>query len=1278
MADVNVRKDNNSAFDTRLRQLLWRTRLRALANGLIRLGAIGGLMVLVSAWAVGGETGPGGFNGWGLTLSLGLGLAALVWSLVLKPWRALRTPRQLAGRIEREADFANLVVAAEEAGRLPERWPSDNPVVMELKRRLMARAAEVLTLASPADILPLRYRRSSAVVLAVTLILAVILLAGVPREMARGWGRLLQPAVPQLSAATGGLYAGVSPDHVVVGQMVALEALDFAGGIGPAVAEIRRGAGTWQTLPTRRATLTTTTPGLPDPYRLWQAEVKEVREDFVWRFRRGTLVSATRQVAVHHYPLLTTLAARVIPPAYTHLPRRDLERLPSWIEVPAGSRLELTGRVSHPVRRADLLTGANDTLALLVDSLVDSLVVRGSLEIDRDRSFVVTLTDHHDLNNQSPLAYEIAAAADQLPGVNLVRPDNDGILPISGEVDLVLEAADDFGLESLSLLTRTGAAVRRGSEQGEAWLGSAFWTRSGASVSPDSWQEIATAAGILRVRATRLDTEESVLRARFGLELRADGLDLVAGDALELLVEAVDNKEPRPSGRARSLVLRLVLPSASDVLLSQSEANEDRKSELEEMRRRSQQLNLDLDRLTRELMKNPRPDWARQQEMEAAIDRQQKLQQELARVADQLQNELEKLAQSQLASEAQLQKADEMSELLSQSNSDQLSDLLQKMADGGGQASPEDVARAMDEVARNQKEMARRLDAALAMLKRMAQEQELDGLTALLEQMIQKQQELADLSRQLAEQQAEEDQQSDDQSGQEDGEEEEGQDGDQQDGDKQDGEGSEGDNAEGEPQDSDSPAGETPENEAGDESKDQGGEQDTATPTAEELARRQEALEKELEQLQEKLEEALENLREENAAKEENGEKPAESSQDMAEALEKALDQVQQQRQKDDMGKAGQQLEQMDPAEAAKMQEQALRDLGALYSVLLESKQAMQQAMKMEQVGSLRGLAADMLALSARQEEIAQLIPAQLRDLRSLDLTRSQHRLQKAAVGVRAGLGELMAEAPNRIMKLLVQLDGLIETMGEGVQAMEDNRAPVARRHTRESLALTNRLVIGLLTEAQMQGSGSGGGGSSQPQSMSEQLQQMAQDQAGLNGVTEELRRMLADRGISQQARSQMKRLGAEQAEMAAKMGELAEEERGKAEGERLLGDLAEMGRDMESIGREIDDGLVSEETLIRQERILSRMLDARNSVRRRDFTSRRESQAAGRLYADQEGVPQRDQADSNSPFRLKYQPLEQAPMEYRDLVRRYFAALDSLGRRAEVPLPEPLGGDMP
>jgi len=433
------------------------------------------------------------------------------------------------------------------------------------------------------------------------------------------------------------------------------------------------------------------------------------------------------------------------------------------------------------------------------------------------------------------------------------------------------------------------------------------------------------------------------------------------------------------------------------------------------------------------------------------------------------------------------------------------------------------------------------------------------------------------------------------------------------------------------------------------------------------LARRQEALAEEMEQLKEKLEEALANLEEQNA------EKKTPSSEQMQESLEQALQKMEQQKSKNSMSQASEELSQMDPEMAAKLQQQALRDMGSLYSVILKSQAAMQAAMDQHQVSSLRQLAADMLSLSARQEIISGRIPARIRDVRSLELTRSQHRVQKAATSVRDGLSELLDDNPNRIMKLLADVDEVIETMGESLNALEDNRAQVARSGASTSLSLSNRMVIGLLTEAQMSSSSSGGSGDEQQMSMSEQLKAMAKDQAELNSLTEQMRHMLANRGISQEARAQMKRLGESQGELAGRMKELADEARDNPAGDRILGDLGELGNVMETLSQDVEQGLVSEETLIRQERILSKMLDARNSVRQRDYSSRRESRTARELYGADGGLLDQETLNGDqTPFELRYQPLEKAPLEYRSLVRKYFRALEqfreSKAREIEVP----------
>ncbi len=1220
--------ESRELFYQRLRQLRRRTLLRVTWFGMARMVGVGGAMLMMTAWLLGGVDQPEKFVTWGFLVSLGFGLAALAWNNLLgRLWR-LRSLRQLVQLLERRGYFANILVAAEEALRDPVRWNDETPVAVELRSRLFKRGLTFLENLGPADAMPINRQRQTWLSVAFSLLLTVSLVTAPGDTLEKGWGRLWNPWSIWTDPPTGGLYAIKDKDFVIAGGDISLSALDATGESNAALCEIMIGSGVWQPLPTHREVTFVDPPGPTPPFRKWVADLDRVHEDFQWRFRRGSMITETHRVVVRRHPLVSELAGFIQPPAYTHLKLREMQRLPTWLEAPAGSRLGISGETSQPLSSMLMITDSGDSVALDFADRSFS----GELPVDRSFSFRLVLEDSFGLNNQDPLRYEIVATEDEPPTIGLQRSDDDGTLPVDGQVQWRSDAADDFGLAAISVGLRILARDADDTDDKPEYENQVLWSGGQVkSAGSDGWMQWKTISGVVGLRPRLLDgldlAGDEPIQASLGIEARFEHLDLVPGDILELRMKAVDNRRPGPAAVGFSSVLRMKLPSAADVLAAQADSSQERRSDLEEMRNRGRQLGADLERLTRELLKNPIPDWARQQEMEAAMQRQKKLQEELAKVASQLQKDVDKLASGQMTSEKMLDRAEEVSQLLDQSSSQELNEMMQKMENADGRLSPEELAEAMKEVAKNQKEMARKLDAALAMLQRMDQEQEMEGIASLLEKMIRKQQELADMSRQMAEQQ-------ENQAGQEN---EAGQ------------EGQEGEN--------------------GEESSE--GQNDSAqeTPDAEELARRQEALAEEMQQLQEKLEEALANLEEQNKDRQSPG------SEEMQEALEQALEQMEKQNSKDSMSEASEELAQMDPQMAAKLQQQALRDMGSLYHVILKSQSAMQMAMQQNQVSSLRQLAADMLVLSARQEIIAERIPARIRDVRSLNLTRSQHRVQKAGLGIRDRLSELMSESPTRIIRLIEKLDEVLESMGQSLRSLEDNRAQNARKGATSSLALCNRMVIGLLTEAQMSSSSSGGTGQEQQQqkSMSEQLKEMAKDQAELNAMTEALRKQLANRGISQQARSQMKRLGEKQGQMAGRMNELAEEARKNPEGQRILGDLGELGQVMETVSQEVQQGLVSEETLIRQERILSRMLDARNSVRQRDYSSRRESHTARDLYSTEGGL-QDDQGPGgeDNPFELRYVPLEKAPLEYRALVRKYFQALEKLrqsgSREIEVP----------
>jgi hypothetical protein len=325
---------------------------------------------------------------------------------------------------------------------------------------------------------------------------------------------------------------------------------------------------------------------------------------------------------------------------------------------------------------------------------------------------------------------------------------------------------------------------------------------------------------------------------------------------------------------------------------------------------------------------------------------------------------------------------------------------------------------------------------------------------------------------------------------------------------------------------------------------------------------------------------------------------------------------------------------------------------------MLRSQMAMKMAMKAEQSGQMRDLAADLLALSQRQEDLGLDLPTSLRDVRVDDLARRQHVILQGTMTVRDGLEDVAGAAPREILRMLEELDGLLTRLGRTLDQLEEGRSAGARQASDGALGEMNQLVIGLLTQAQM--TGQGGGGTSAMPMLSQQLRQMSEEQAGLNAMAEQLRQQQGR--LSQELRAGMKRLQQGQQGLAGKARQLAEEQRAEASEEqgRLLGDLDQLARDMESVGDDLAGDLITEETLRRQDRILSRLLDMHNASRERDWARRRESRAADELFADQEGDTGPGIEDL-APEARRWRPVEEAPPAYRDLVRDYFRQVQRL-----------------
>jgi hypothetical protein len=432
---------------------------------------------------------------------------------------------------------------------------------------------------------------------------------------------------------------------------------------------------------------------------------------------------------------------------------------------------------------------------------------------------------------------------------------------------------------------------------------------------------------------------------------------------------------------------------------------------------------------------------------------------------------------------------------------------------------------------------------------------------------------------------------------------------------------------------------------------------DAAARRAEELARRQDALNREMQSAKSESE------RRELAAEQERRGEEAEALRQEVEALARELEQHQRPQAAEASRQAAEEMEReaeprMDqarrelqegrPAEARRSGERARESLSKAASQLSEASQQMGNQGNQEQLAAVRRAAQDLVSLSQRQEELS------TEGTSGRERAQWQKDLQQGAEQVEQDLREAAKDTPFLDSKAGRRLDEAVRRLSRSSQAFEQGNPGEGERQSGEAATALNEAVIALRdTEQSMcQGQNPGQGSNGRAQ-----LQQMIGQQTELNRDTQSLaerlsrqQRLLASDQQSLQemaARQEAIRRGIEEALQQSREGD-------------VLGDLDAAQREMEEVSRRLAREELDRETMERQNRILSRLLDAQRSVNRREFREERESHAGrevernspAALTREQMGAPERARHDL-----LRSQAERYAP-EYRSLVEAYLRRL--------------------
>ncbi|OIO66105.1 MAG: hypothetical protein AUJ47_01750 [Candidatus Marinimicrobia bacterium CG1_02_48_14] len=344
-----------------------------------------------------------------------------------------------------------------------------------------------------------------------------------------------------------------------------------------------------------------------------------------------------------------------------------------------------------------------------------------------------------------------------------------------------------------------------------------------------------------------------------------------------------------------------------------------------------------------------------------------------------------------------------------------------------------------------------------------------------------------------------------------------------------------------------------------------------------------------------------------------------------------------------------QSLQQMKNSQMQSAQQPAQRAQQSLQQLAQQAaamQSQMQQQMMDEVVSAFRKIMMKTLNLSQMQESLED----QTRDVAQHSSQIGEMADQQQAL--KEGLKQIAADMSGLANQTFAVSPKLGQTLGQSQTQMEnaiermESRSPAqaaqAQAKAREALNMTAEQLASAMQNLMQ------GGQSSGFEQYMQQLQQMAGQQQGLNQQT-----MMGMGNMSM-----MQQLAERQMQLKKNLQNIQE---GMGDDPRMMGDLGKIGQEMEEVAKAMRQSKPRRDLMEKQERILSRLLDAQRSANQRDFSKKRTSKTGEdqSFWTGPNGLP----ADLGEARNVIYEELlyslkQSYSREDQALIRAYFEAL--------------------
>jgi hypothetical protein len=321
---------------------------------------------------------------------------------------------------------------------------------------------------------------------------------------------------------------------------------------------------------------------------------------------------------------------------------------------------------------------------------------------------------------------------------------------------------------------------------------------------------------------------------------------------------------------------------------------------------------------------------------------------------------------------------------------------------------------------------------------------------------------------------------------------------------------------------------------------------------------------------------------------------------------------------KDLLQKALESIKNTDALDAQKNQKDASGRMQSLMNQLRQMQATMQQDNLAEDANMLRQILGNLIDSSFNQERLMdEFANVNVRDPKYVTLIQNQRKIESDLIIIKDSLTalakrqiQIQSIVSREIAEINLNIDNAIQNLVERRKHTAISRQQFVMTHINNLALLLNESLNNM--QNQMQAQGESGGDPSQGEG-AEGMQNLRQMQEQMNKMLEQLRQghqpMPGQSGESGMSYSeQLARMAAEQEAIRKRLSEIVNDYRSSGENS---GELNELMNEMERTELEIVTNRITRQTQLRQERILTRLLEHERALMEREKEERRVGETA-------------------------------------------------------------------